>query len=125
MPESSLLGHLSWATWHFQDIAFLFESKDLSAPPPVLGEDKLGVLSLDAGRYEVTCKGRVPQEILKRVKDEGAITGASLVATLGGPPHGVPPDVVVLPLQSDLLKGKDTVFETAIAWVRAGLGPVK
>ncbi len=39
--------------------------------------------------------------------------------------RGVEPDVVVLPRQSDLLSSKDTVFEAAIAWVRAGLGPVK
>jgi hypothetical protein len=35
--------------------------------------------------------------------------------------RGVEPDVVVLPRQSDLLIGKDTVYEAAIAWVRQGL----
>ena len=35
---------------------------------------------------------------------------------------GVEPDVVVLPLQSDLLAGKDTVFEAALSWVRQELG---
>lgn len=35
--------------------------------------------------------------------------------------RGVEPDVVVLPKQSDLVAGKDTVFETALAWVREGL----
>jgi hypothetical protein len=39
--------------------------------------------------------------------------------------RGVEPDVVVLPKQSDLLDGKDTVFEAALAWVRSDLGPVK
>jgi hypothetical protein len=34
---------------------------------------------------------------------------------------GIEPDVVVLPLQSDLLQGKDTVYDTALAWVRTGL----
>jgi hypothetical protein len=37
--------------------------------------------------------------------------------------RGVEPDVVVLPRQSDLLAGKDSVFEAALAWVRAGLAP--
>lgn len=37
-------------------------------------------------------------------------------ATLNG--HGVEPDVVVLPLQSDLVAGRDTLFEAALAWLR-------
>jgi hypothetical protein len=37
--------------------------------------------------------------------------------------HGVQPDEVVLPKQSDLLAGKDTVFEAALAWVRGRLKP--
>jgi hypothetical protein len=32
--------------------------------------------------------------------------------------HGVEPDVVVLPLQSDLAAGRDSVFEAALAWLR-------
>jgi hypothetical protein len=76
-----------------KDVLYLIESSDLSAPPPVFGDEKLGILSLDASRYEAACKGRVPQEILKQVRDEGAMTGATLIAKLGGPPHGVPPDV--------------------------------
>ncbi|APR84830.1 Hypothetical protein A7982_10179 [Minicystis rosea] len=37
--------------------------------------------------------------------------------------RGVEPDVVVLPKQSDLLVGKDTVFEAALAWVRGEVTP--
>jgi Peptidase family S41 len=37
--------------------------------------------------------------------------------------HGVEPDVVVLPLESDLVAGKDTVYDTALAWVRQELKP--
>src|SRR5262249_36894243 len=37
--------------------------------------------------------------------------------------QGVTPDVVVLPTQSDLIAGKDTLFEAALAWVRQELGP--
>lgn len=35
--------------------------------------------------------------------------------------RGAEPDEIVLPKQSDLLLGKDTVFEHALAWVRANL----
>ncbi|MEB2323707.1 MAG: S41 family peptidase [Sorangiineae bacterium] len=41
--------------------------------------------------------------------------------TLNG--TGVAPDVVVLPLQSDLLAGRDTVYDAALAWVRQELAP--
>ena len=41
--------------------------------------------------------------------------------TLNG--KGVEPDVVVQPKQSDLLAGKDTVYDAAIAWVRQELKP--
>lgn len=37
--------------------------------------------------------------------------------------RGVDPDVVVLPRQSDLVIGKDSVFEAALAWVRQELKP--
>lgn len=37
--------------------------------------------------------------------------------------RGVEPDEVVLPKQSDLLAGKDSVYEAALAWVRAELKP--
>ncbi len=36
---------------------------------------------------------------------------------------GVVPDEVVVPLQSDLLSGKDTVYDAALAWVRTELKP--
>ena len=36
--------------------------------------------------------------------------------------RGVHPDVVVSPLQSDLLVGQDTVFNAALVWVRQELG---
>jgi hypothetical protein len=41
--------------------------------------------------------------------------------TLNG--HGVEPDVVVLPLQSDLVEGRDTVFDAALAWLREEVAP--
>ena len=41
--------------------------------------------------------------------------GASLIG------HGVVPDEVLLPKQSDLIAGKDTLFEAALAWVQKEL----
>ena len=75
-----------------KDVQFLLESPDLAAPPAVFGEDKLGILGLEGGRYEVTCKGQVPQAILAMIEEEDAVTGAGVLMKLGGPPHGVPPD---------------------------------
>jgi hypothetical protein len=37
--------------------------------------------------------------------------------------HGVQPDVVVEQRQSDLMQGKDTIWEAALAWVRSELKP--
>jgi hypothetical protein len=37
--------------------------------------------------------------------------------------HGAVPDVMLLPTQSDLLAGKDTLFEAALAWVRSEASP--
>jgi hypothetical protein len=37
--------------------------------------------------------------------------------------HGVEPDFVVLPKQSDLLASKDTIHEAALAWLRTELKP--
>ncbi len=37
--------------------------------------------------------------------------------------QGVMPDVVMLPKQSDLLAGKDTLYEAALAWLRQETGP--
>jgi hypothetical protein len=37
--------------------------------------------------------------------------------------HGAVPDVILLPTQSDLLAGKDTLFEAALAWVRSEAAP--
>lgn len=44
-------------------------------------------------------------------------TGKSLCGT------GVAPDVVVLPKQTDLMAGKDPVYDAALQWVRENLAP--
>lgn len=50
----------------------------------------------------------------------GDTVGADGSALIG---HGVEPDVTLLPRQSDLVAGKDTLFEAALAWVRQELKP--
>jgi hypothetical protein len=77
-----------------KDVVYLIDNQDLSAPPPVFGQDRLGLLTLDAGRYEVTCHGRVPADVLDYVGKNPGVTGSTLLAHFGGPPHGVPPDVL-------------------------------
>ena len=77
-----------------KDMLYLIENAELAAPPPVFGQDRLGLLTLDAGRYEVTCNGRVPTEVLAYIKEYGGVTGSTLLAHFGAPPHGVPPDVI-------------------------------
>ncbi|HHH29673.1 MAG TPA: hypothetical protein ENK57_15195 [Polyangiaceae bacterium] len=42
-------------------------------------------------------------------------------STMNG--RGVEPDEIVFPLQSDLMAGKDTVFEAALQWVRQEMNP--
>jgi hypothetical protein len=50
----------------------------------------------------------------------GDTIGADGSALIG---HGVAPDVTLLPRQSDLVAGKDTLFEAALTWVRQELKP--
>lgn len=49
--------------------------------------------------------------------DTLAPTGETLIG------QGAVPDVILLPRQSDLLAGKDTLFEAALAWVRSEVAP--
>jgi hypothetical protein len=65
----------------------------LNAPSPKFLDD-LGVLSLEAGKYEPTCHGVVPDRIKKHVESEHAVSGALLIAYFGGPPYGYAPEVV-------------------------------
>lgn len=97
-----------------KDILYLIENTELTAPPPVLGHDRLGILSLDAGRYEVTCNGRVPTDVLAYVKEHGGITGSSLLAYFGAPPHGVPPDVLRAAIVGLLRGGRIRVELTGV-----------
>jgi hypothetical protein len=77
-----------------KDLLYLIDNADLAAPPAVFGQERLGLLTLDAGRYEVTCHGRVPADVLDYVGKNKGVTGSTLLAHFGGPPFGVPPDVL-------------------------------
>jgi len=51
------------------------------------------------------------------MQDTIAFTGLPLAG------HGAAPDEIVLPRQTDLLQGKDTLAERALAWLRAEATP--
>jgi hypothetical protein len=77
-----------------KDIIYLIDNRELAAPPAVFGAERLGLLTLDAGRYEVTCHGQVPADVLAYVTANPGVTGSTLLSHFGAPPHGVPPDVM-------------------------------
>lgn len=76
------------------ELRFLIESPDLAAPPPVFGEQKLGILVQDAGRFEASCSGAVPTEILRAIESTQGLSGSNLLGRFGGPPHGYSSDIV-------------------------------
>jgi hypothetical protein len=89
-----------------KDVLYLIENGELSAPPPVFGPDRLGILSLDAGRYEATCAGRVPSQVFDYIKNNAGVTGTTVLAHFGAPPHGVSPDAVRASVVGLLRAGK-------------------
>ncbi|MEY4544275.1 MAG: hypothetical protein RL685_470, partial [Pseudomonadota bacterium] len=93
-----------------RDITFLIDNAELSAPPPVLGQGRLGLLKLDAGRYEVTTEATVPREVLDFVSRNAGVTGSTLLEHFGSPPHGVPPDVLKATVVG-LLRGRRVRIE--------------
>lgn len=96
-----------------REITFLIDNVELSAPPPVLGQGRLGLLKLDAGRYEVTTEATVPRDVLDFISGNAGVTGSTLLEHFGSPPHGVPPDVLKATVVG-LLRGRR---------VRVELGP--
>jgi hypothetical protein len=67
--------------------------EQLSHPSPKLVKE-LGILTLEAGKYEPTCHGVVPRRVLEYIEREKGASGASLLAAFGGPPYGYAPEVV-------------------------------
>lgn len=102
---TELYPHPTLFTVSEKEILYLIESSELTAPPPVLGQEGLGILTLDAGRYEVTCSGRVLVDLLAYVKELPGVLGSTLIAHFGSPPHGIPPDVLRAGIVG-LLKGR-------------------
>jgi len=68
--------------------------KDLHGPSPKFLEKGLGIISLDAGKFEPKCEGAVPQRILLQVQKENGISGERLLKLFLAPPYGYAPDVV-------------------------------
>jgi hypothetical protein len=49
--------------------------------------------------------------------DTIAFDGSALIG------NGVEPDEIVVPLQSDLIHGQDTIYLRALEWIRSELEP--
>ena len=68
--------------------------KDLHGPSPKFLEKGLGIVGLDAGKFEPKCEGTVPQRVLTAVKTTPGISGERLLKHFLAPPYGYAPDVV-------------------------------
>ncbi len=97
---------------HFVDVAVsdaelaqLLE-KHLTGPSPKFMEGRLGILSLDAGKYVATCVGAEPARILQFIESINGASGAALISHFGGPPYGYPVDVIRACLAGLLRAGK-------------------
>ncbi|HEU5075485.1 MAG TPA: BREX system P-loop protein BrxC, partial [Polyangiaceae bacterium] len=89
-----------------KDLAYMFLPGELSAPPRVFARDQLGLLEQDGGRFEVTCSGQVPQDVLRFVCDNAGVNGSTLLEHFGSPPFGYTADVVRACLVGLLRGGK-------------------
>jgi hypothetical protein len=69
-------------------------AKDLHGPSEKFLEKGLGILGRDAGKYEPTCAGAVPQRVLQVIQRETGISGERLLKLFLAPPYGYAPDVV-------------------------------
>lgn len=107
---SQLYPHIITYSISDRDITFLIDNVELAAPPPVLGQGRLGLLKLDAGRYEVTTEARVPHDVLDFIARNTGVTGSTLLEHFGSPPHGVPPDVLKATVVG-LLRGRRVRIE--------------
>lgn len=67
--------------------------EQLSHPTQKLVKE-LGILTLEAGKYEPTCHGVVPRRVLEYIEQEKGASGSALQAAFGGPPYGYAPEVV-------------------------------
>lgn len=77
-----------------KDMEYFIESADLIAPPGILDEDKLGLLSEEAGKYEASCAGKVPRDVLGYIEEHKGVTGGVLLTEFGGPPFGYGGEVI-------------------------------
>ena len=97
---------------HFEDLAItetelaqLLE-KDLHGPSPKFLDKGLGIVALDAGKYEARCDGAVPQRVLAQIQKENGVGGDRLLKTFLAPPYGYAPDVVKACVAGLLRAGK-------------------
>jgi Family of unknown function (DUF6079) len=68
--------------------------KSLSGPSSKFMAAGLGILELDAGKYNPTCSGQVPTRIEQYIVDQNGIVGSVLLNHFGSPPFGYSVDVI-------------------------------
>lgn len=68
--------------------------KELSGISDKFMSQKLGIFELDAGKYQPSCKGDVPNRILQYLTDNNGSGGTNLLQHFGGSPFGYGSDVV-------------------------------
>ena len=56
--------------------------------------DGLGILELDAGQIVPNCKGSIPQQVLRAVREMEGISGAMIFDRFGTVPYGYAPSVI-------------------------------
>jgi hypothetical protein len=79
IPESSVLAHLNWATWHFQDIAL-----NRSGGKPVFGNERVRYAGStdDAALNAKVARYRADPEAVRRFADDADPTGRIAVPVL-------------------------------------------
>jgi len=68
--------------------------KDLSGVSEKFLSRQLGILTLDAGRYEATCDGPVPARLLQYIEESGGTAGSVFFTHFSRPPYGFSAQVI-------------------------------
>ena len=80
--------------------------KELSGISDKFMSQKLGIFELDAGKYQPSCKGDVPNRVLQYLTDNNGSGGTNLLQHFGGSPFGYGSDVVKACVAGLLRAGK-------------------
>ena len=98
-------------------------ARDLHGPSDKFLEKGLGILARDAGKFEPTCAGAVPQRVLAVIQRETGIGGDRLLKLFLAPPYGYAPDVVRACVAGLLRSGKVKLVPDGAAEITAVRDP--